>query len=410
MKLYIMVCNFEKYLKANQIAFNGIKKMAKEQGFDVEFAYISQLRYTSKQEVESVQKDYPYVNYYLYDNLHTENECIFDCMQKVKADRYFVCDARYLEYEDLVADMIYGASYYGVHFVRCKAEYTGVFEGVVKFFKNANNKLLEYLSSSKKSPYIRNFVVFDNVVYDYMMRSPINSGTIRETDYLVNTNDVIFDAPNNLKKANHFVHNWANFLMGGTCLFLAIWAFACMFLVSMSFRATSWFLFAFIAFGVVGFVAILNADASSRTQFFRPYTKRVEAKPIFEIVKEKKNLIKNKEENSVQKEDVLAIKSNQQADFSSSSTEQDVDTSVISTKEAQATAIDESQNAVSEQTLNTKPKAKKVATTKQKSSTTSSSKSTKKTTKTTKKTTSVSKKDSAEKKQSNTKKTTKKGN
>ena len=26
-----------------------------------------------------------------------------------------------------------------------------------------------------------------------------------ETDYLVNTNDVIFDAPNNLKKANHFV-------------------------------------------------------------------------------------------------------------------------------------------------------------------------------------------------------------
>ena len=68
MKLYIMVCNFEKYLKANQIAFNGIKKMAKEQGFDVEVAYISQKRYTSEQEIQSVKADYSYVNYYLYDN------------------------------------------------------------------------------------------------------------------------------------------------------------------------------------------------------------------------------------------------------------------------------------------------------------------------------------------------------
>lgn len=301
MKLYLMVCNFEKYLKVNQIAFNTVKKLAKDNGFDIDVAYISQSRYTTEEEIKQTRQDYKHVNFYLYDNMHTENECIFDCMQKCKADRYFVCDARYLENEVLIRDMLYCATYYDVHFVRCKKTYTGIFEPVVKFFKKVNNKVLDYISSSKRSSYVRNLVIFDSIVYDYMMRSPINSGVIRETDFLVNTNDIILNVQMGFKKANHFVHNWANYLIGSTCLFLAVWSIVCLFTVSNSFNMASWLIFAFIAFGVVGFVVLLSAMATSKTLFYRPYAQRRETLPVFELVKDKKNLNKKKVEEEINK-------------------------------------------------------------------------------------------------------------
>ena len=285
MKLNFVICNFEKYLRVNEITFNAIKKLALDAGFECELSCISQNRYASKREVEMAKHNYPKVNFYVYDNNTTENQCIYDALAKVQADRYFVCDARYTEQLDLIKLMLEQATMYGVHFVRCKKDYNGAFAYPVKYVKKFNNKLLGNVSSAKMSPYIRNLVIFDDVVYDYMSRSPINSGRVRETDMLVNTYDALITLPENFKRAKHFMANWTSCLIACASLFLSIWTLIYMFLVSTSFNTTTWCLMGFIGFGVIGFVMLLTSIASSRTLFYKPFEKKRNAKPVFELTK-----------------------------------------------------------------------------------------------------------------------------
>lgn len=297
MKLYLIICNFEKFRVVNEVAFNSIRLLAKQYGFETQIAYISQLKYCTQGEMEIAQKDYPNVSFYMYDKNKSENECIFDCLSKSKADRYFVCDARYLEEEDVINQMLDYASNYGVHFVRCDCKYTGVFENVAKFFKSWHNKVLKVVSTAQFCSYVRNLVIFDDTVYSYMERSSINSARIRETDMLVNTIDAIVDAPEGFVKAKHFNNNWLGLTIGCVSMLLAIWCFVCIFIASTSFNQTSWLFVGFVLFGVVGYILFLTSLASSRTAFYKTLVKHTPTEPILSFPAAKKSLGKGKEAN-----------------------------------------------------------------------------------------------------------------
>ena len=295
MKLYFVICNFEKFRTVNEITFNSVRLQAQNFGFEVSMAYISQSKFTTQEQLAQASKDYPNVSFYLYDNAKSENECIFDCLTKQSADRYFVCDARYLEREDVVNQMLDAASYYGVHFVRCDCSYRGVFEGLVKFFTKLNNRILNFVSSASFSPYVRNFVIFDDVVLSYMKRSPIRSARIRETNYLVNTMDEVIQVPADFKKAKHAKQNWLGVTAGGISLALAVWCFICIFIASTNFDTTSWLIVGTIAFGVIGFLLLLIGIAGVRTSFYKMFEKRSDCSPVVQFESVKHSLSKSKE-------------------------------------------------------------------------------------------------------------------
>ena len=190
-KLYWVICNFEKQKKVSEIDFEGLNRIANDSGYEVEFAFISKENYCSEEEFDRLKKDRKRprdLSAYLYSSNHTENECIYDALLKVSAERYFVCDARYLKHEDTIREMLEISSFYKMHFVRCKKDYDGIFATPVKFIKQTHNKVLGLVTNTKNEKYVRNFVVFNEEVLEYMKRNPINSAVIRETDMLFNAN------------------------------------------------------------------------------------------------------------------------------------------------------------------------------------------------------------------------------
>ena len=298
-KLYWVICNFEKQKKVSEIDFEGLNRIANDSGYEVEFAFISKENYCSEEEFDRLKKDRKRprdLSAYLYSSNHTENECIYDALLKVSAERYFVCDARYLKHEDTIREMLEISSFYKMHFVRCKKDYDGIFATPVKFIKQTHNKVLGLVTNTKNEKYVRNFVVFNEEVLEYMKRNPINSAVIRETDMLFNANSENVEAPKDFKRAKHYLENWTSYLVGFASLFLCIWCFISMFILRTNLDLFTWLLIGIIVFGITAILTINFAVANSKTVFYRPFWKKEECKPIFEIKKKKIRITKKKKE------------------------------------------------------------------------------------------------------------------
>ena len=298
-KLYWVICNFEKHKKVNEIDFEGLNNIANDSGYEVEFAFISKENYCCEEELEEFKKSKQFpknLSAYLYSKCHTENECIYNALLKVNAERYFVCDARYLEHRETIKEMLVISSFYQMHFVRCKKEYNGIFATPVRYIKQMHNRVINLVTNTKNEKYVRNFVIFNEDVLNYMKKRPINSAVIRETDMLFNTNSEVVEAPENFKSAKHYLENWTSYLIGSVSAFLSLWCFISMFTLRTDLNLFSWLLVGIIIFGVTAVLTLNFAVANSKTVFYRPFWKRVECEPIKEIKKKKTRITKKKKE------------------------------------------------------------------------------------------------------------------
>lgn len=298
MKLYWVICKFEKYGNVTNIDFEKLTNIAKEHDFDVEFAYISKIPYEKKDDIEKVYTNTSSnVHFYMFKKLHTENECIYKALSFFNADRYFVCDARYLEMEETIHQMLHIASFYGMNFVRCKKEYDGIFVAPYKIIKNFHNRIVRLFADTKNNKYIRNLCIFDSKVYHFMEKNPSTSAIIRETDFLVNVQDCIVTPPEKMKKAKHYVENWTSFLVSATSLFLSLWCIICLAILKPNFNLFTWLIVGIIIFGVIGILGINYSIARNKIIYYKPFAKREKIEAVLEYKGQIVTFEQSKEEN-----------------------------------------------------------------------------------------------------------------
>ena len=311
-----IVCKFDKKSTLD-IEFNLWEQFAIEQGFSgVDFVIVSKQKYMTNEEIETIKNlNLDNVHVQVYSDQTTENQCIFNASLLKDAFRYFVCDAHYFSYPDLLIDMVYRSSFHNTHFVRCQKTYEGVFVGFVRIFKKAADAITKIFANTKTNSFRRNIVVYSDQVQMWIKIAPHRSALFRETNYLTYTNEYVVSVDRTIKASQHETPNWHTFLVGGASMFLFLHLLVCFAFLSNSFNSFMWLLTGVIAFGVLGAFSLTYAFINRKTIFYRPFTKKVNEQPIIMYSKNlKQEILKNRLEDNFDEQDKVDFQKDNVAD------------------------------------------------------------------------------------------------
>ncbi len=311
-----IVCKFDKKSTLD-IEFNLWEQFAIEQGFSgVDFVIVSKQKYMTNEEIETIKNlNLDNVHVQVYSDQTTENQCIFNASLLKDAFRYFVCDAHYFSYPDLLIDMVYRSSFHNTHFVRCQKTYEGVFVGFVRIFKKAADAITKIFANTKTNSFRRNIVVYSDQVQMWIKIAPHRSALFRETNYLTYTNEYVVSVDRTIKASHHETPNWHTFLVGSASMFLFLHLLVCFAFLSNSFNSFMWLLTGVIAFGVLGAFSLTYAFINRKTIFYRPFTKKVNEQPIIMYSKNlKQETLKNRLEDNFDEQDKVDFQKDNVAD------------------------------------------------------------------------------------------------
>lgn len=313
MKICWLICDFEKNNFLETLNLKDCANIALSQGFNqVEFCIV-----TNKDKIKLPNNLKDMCELYSFLNTATENQCIFQVLKEKEADRFFVCDLKYITQKELIARMIHISTYYDSHIVHCKKTYTGVFEYVVKYIKKIHNKIVKSFSMSKNNSYVRNFVIFTKQIKKMIIENERRSAIIRESDFLVNVNNRNVEQPKGMELAKHRVENWISYLISISSIVLTVWLIVCLKLLRPNFTEFTWLLTGIVAFGVLGVVYLNYSIANTKFVYYKPHRKKMKYMPqisgeqvVFEYRKENENerieetkgkVVKEKEKESKEK-------------------------------------------------------------------------------------------------------------